>query len=98
MARFDAFRLADGMLVVDCQADLLSHLKTRLVVPLFPEEQVSRPIARLNPIVNLAGADLLFCADLAASVPLQDLGEQIASLEKDSDQLSAALDMLLIGF
>ena len=36
MARFDVYRLADGGLVVDLQADLLSDLKTRVVAPLLP--------------------------------------------------------------
>jgi toxin CcdB len=98
MARLDAYRMADGALVVDCQADLLSHLKTRLVVPLLSEADVSSPIKRLNPIVDIMGRAFYFCADLAAAVPTSQLLDRVGSLENDEDSLGAALDMLLIGF
>jgi toxin CcdB len=98
MARFDAYRMADSALVVDCQADLLSHLKTRLVVPLLSEADVTQPIRKLNPMVHVAGTAFYFCADLAAAVPLSQLRERVGSLKNDRDSLSAALDMLLIGF
>ena len=98
MARFDVYRIADSALVVDCQADLLSHLKTRLVVPLLSEADVMRPMKRLNPVVQIAGAALYFCVDLAAAVPLDQLRERVGSLAEDHDSLASALDMLLIGF
>ena len=34
MPQFDVYRLRDGELVVDCQADILSGLNTQLVIPL----------------------------------------------------------------
>lgn len=39
MAKFDVYRLGDGVCVVDWQADLLSDLETRFVVPLVPAEE-----------------------------------------------------------
>lgn len=39
MAKFDVCRLDAGILVLDCQADLLSDLRTRLVVPLVPSAE-----------------------------------------------------------
>jgi toxin CcdB len=98
MARFDVYRMAGTALVVDCQADLLGHLKTRLVVPLLSEADVNQPIGKLNPIVSIAGDKFYFCADLAAAVPVSQLREKVGSLENESDSLGAALDMLLIGF
>jgi toxin CcdB len=98
MARFEVYQMADGALVVDCQADLLSHLKTRLVVPLLSEADVTQPIRKLNPVVSIGDNDFYFCADLAAAVSTSQLRAQVVSLERDSDSLSAALDMLLIGF
>jgi toxin CcdB len=41
--------------VVDVQADLLSHLTTRTVVPLLPEEAVPKPISELNPVFEIRG-------------------------------------------
>ena len=39
MARFDAYPRPDGApgLLLDVQADLMSHLSTRVVVPLLPK-------------------------------------------------------------
>ena len=39
MAKYDVYRLRGDTLVVDCQADLLSDLQTRFVVPLIPAEK-----------------------------------------------------------
>jgi toxin CcdB len=57
MARLDVHRMpskADGY-IVDVQADLLSHLSTRVVVPLLPEESVPKPIGELNPVFEVLG-------------------------------------------
>ena len=98
MARFDVYRLAGEGLVVDCQANLLSHLKTRFVVPLLPASEVTEPMKRLNPLVSVAGRQYCFCPDLTATVLASKLSDQCGSLEHESDQLSAAVDMLLIGY
>jgi toxin CcdB len=98
MARFDVYRLAGEGLVVDCQANLLSHLKTRLVVPLLPTSEVVAPMKRLNPTVLVGECEYLFCPDLAATVLANTFSEPVGSLEHESDSLGAALDMLLIGF
>ena len=98
MACFDCYRLPDGSLVVDCQADLLAHLKTRLVVPLLREGDVSQPILKLNPLVRLDDDRYLFCADLAGTVPATLLMKRLCRLDSERDRFSAALDMLLIGF
>ena len=49
MARFDVHRLRDGSLVVDCQAEFLEDIGTRLVVPLLPRGGGPAPNARINP-------------------------------------------------
>ncbi|WP_121119875.1 CcdB family protein [Croceibacterium ferulae] len=50
MAKFDVYRMRQGgILVIDCQADLLSGLNTRLVVPLLARSDAPQPAARLNP-------------------------------------------------
>lgn len=98
MARFDVFRMAGGELVVDCQAELLSHLKTRLVVPLMPPESGPEPIARLNPVMQFEEREVVFYADLAAAVPLRDFRSKAGTLAAEEYRLLAALDMLIVGF
>ncbi|WP_327752834.1 CcdB family protein [Sphingobium sp. SJ10-10] len=99
MAKFDVYRQKQGgCLVLDCQADLLSDLNTRLVVPLLPIDQAPKPAIRLNPIFDVEGERLMMVTQFAASVPLRELGEIIHSLSPEQDAVSAALDMLFIGF
>ena len=69
MPRFDVHRLPAGTHVVNVQADLLDHLATRAVVPLFPLAHTTRPIIGLNPIIDLAGHPHVFLAQAIASVP-----------------------------
>ena len=98
MARFDVYRLASGSLVLDCQADILSSLKTRFVVPLLPVEEAPHPAARLNPIFSFGGESHVMVTQFAAAMPLKEVTEAIASLEAEEVAISNALDMLLTGY
>ncbi|CAN5520925.1 CcdB family protein [soil metagenome] len=99
MAKFDVYRLRrGGNCVLDCQADLLDSLNTRLVVPLLPIDEAPRPAKRLNPILDVAGERLVMVTQFAASVPVAELGEVVLSLDPQQDAINAALDMLIIGF
>lgn len=99
MAKFDVYRQKQGRwLVLDCQADLLSDLNTRLVVPLLPVEDSPKPAIRLNPIFDVEGERLVMVTQFAASVPIRELGEIVHSLNSEQDAITAALDMLIIGF
>lgn len=99
MAKFDVHRQKHGgCLVLDCQADLLDDLNTRLVVPLLPFEEAPQPAARLNPIFDVDGQRLVMVTQFAASVPVRELGEIVHSLRVELDAINAALDMLIIGF
>jgi toxin CcdB len=61
MAQFDLFRnVRGGMfpLLVDVQADLLSELATRVVVPLVPAQRWrAKPLTRLNPTSIVRGVE-----------------------------------------
>jgi toxin CcdB len=99
MARFDVYRQkGGGCHVLDCQADLLSDLNTRLVVPLLPIDEAPQPAVRLNPIFDVAGERVVMVTQFAASVPLRELGDVVQSLDPEQDAITAALDMLITGF
>ncbi|HEX7819666.1 MAG TPA: CcdB family protein [Sphingobium sp.] len=99
MAKFDVYRQkAGGFPVLDCQADLLSDLNSRLVVPLLPIGEAPKPAARLNPVFDVEGERLVMVTQFAASVPVRELGEIIQSLGMEGDAIGAALDMLITGF
>lgn len=98
MARLDVFRLKSGGLALDCQADLLDFLSTRLVVPLLDPAAVPGPVGRLHPLLTVGEAELLMATHLATAVDLGELGEPIASLADQAEPIGNALDMLLVGF
>ncbi len=99
MARFDVLpRRGSRLLLVDCQADALSHLPTRFVIPLLLPADVPRPIGRLNPLVRVDGTVWLLATHLAAAVPVRELGPRVTSLADEQDRIVAAIDFLLSGF
>jgi len=99
VAKFDVYRLlGQTTLVIDCQADLLEDLATRLVAPLLPEADVPRPMARLNPRLIVGERKLVMATHLASAVPTRELGERVTSLLNEQDAITNALDMLICGF
>lgn len=98
MARFDVHRLADGVLVLDIQADLLSDFKTRVVAPSLPAKTTPRSLERLHPIFEIDGQDYVIATHLIAAVPLHELGPVVASLADRHEAIMAAIDMLVTGY
>lgn len=98
MARYDVHALGGGGLVLDCQADLLSDLNTRFVVPLLAETEAPRPAARLNPVFEIGEGRYVMVTQYAAAIPVGELGPRIASLADRQWDIANALDMLISGF
>ena len=98
MARFDVYALKrGGALVVDCQADLLDGLKTRVVAPLILESAAPKPARRLNPVFVVAGERFVLMTQFLAAVDLRELGAKVGSLENEGETVLGALDFLLTG-
>jgi toxin CcdB len=100
MAKYDIHARRDGGagLLLDVQADLLSELNTRLVVPLLPEDEAPRPATRLNPLLVVDGRRWVMVTQFAAAVLTRELGPTVASLRHEADAVDGAVDMLVIGF
>jgi toxin CcdB len=98
MARFDVYRQADGTLLLDCQADILSGLNTRFVVPLLPPERAPRAADRLNPVFTVERETMVMYTQFAGSIAARDLGEPILSMADQHIAITNALDMLLSGY
>lgn len=99
MARFDIFENEGGAgYLLDVQTDLLSGLNTRVVVPLLPKSSASFPAQRLNPVFNIEGQELVMVTQYMAAVPESELRSGVGSLAEQQDEISAALDMLFLGF
>ncbi|RHW16482.1 plasmid maintenance protein CcdB [Sphingomonas gilva] len=91
--RGDAF---EGYLL-NCQSDLLDHMKTRFVVPLLPESRVAKFAERLNPVFEIDGRRFIMATQGAATVTARELGPVVASLGNEHERIMGALDMLLTG-
>nr|WP_315382067.1 CcdB family protein [uncultured Sphingomonas sp.] len=97
MAQYDVHRTADGALLLNCQAEVLGHLSTRMVAPLVPLDRAPALRARLNPVFDVAGQRCAMVTQYAATVRAKDLGPAVASLEAYRLDIIAAFDMLLTG-
>ena len=99
MARFDVYRsrVSNGFLL-DCQADILAVLNTRLVVPLLPEGTIPQFDRRLNPVMEIADERYVMVTQAAVAVPTAQLGDRAGSLASENFTITAALDMLLTGY
>lgn len=99
MARFWVYRLGpDGSLAVDLQADVLDGLKTRVVAPLVPVEQVKQLVPRLNPKFDIGGRSMVLLTEFTATVPLKELTDAVTNLSHRADEITAATDFLFQGF
>ena len=98
MAKYDLYRDRSGTFLLDCQADILSHLNTRLVVPLLPSDIAPAPATRLNPVLDIGGQIVVMVTQFAAAVPVRELGDHVASLSQEQYAIGNALDMLISGF
>lgn len=96
MAQFDVHKLGN-MLVVDCQSDLLSHIASRLVVPLVPSSEAPTPAHRLNPIFEIEDTKYVMVTQSAGGVNTQQLGPVVGSLSHHSFEITSALDILISG-
>lgn len=99
MARFDVFKNPDGAgCLLDIQADLLSHLNTRVVVPLLPLSRAPQPARTLNPGFEISGETLVMVTQFMAAIPANLLRTPVASLGARRDEIVAAIDLLMQGF
>ena len=98
MARFDVYPGARGKgYLLDCQADLLNDLETRVVIPLLPAIGVPQA-SRLNPVFEVEGDMVVMSTQLIFAMPVERLGESVASLAGEHLVIMNALDMLLSGY
>ena len=102
MARFDVYRSpidderSHTPFWLDVQADHLSQLATRVMVPLCRIES-GRPSERLNPILAVDGVQLFADTANLGTFPRQWLREPVASLREQRFAIEDALDFLLTG-
>jgi toxin CcdB len=97
MSRFDVYLGAPGKgYLLDCQADILAILSTRVVVPLIPVSGL--PVTpRLNPVFNIDGDDFVMMTQHVFAIPKERLQKPVAHLLSEDVSITNALDLLLTG-
>lgn len=99
MARFDVYSVPGDLgFLLDCQANVLSRLDTRFVVPLLPRSFSPPVFPGLNPIFTVEGEQVIMLTQSASAIPARLLVRPIMSLADQHYVISNALDMLLTGY
>jgi toxin CcdB len=102
VARFDIYRFANtaAPLLVDVQADLLSDLASRVVIPLVPvAKSGNEELPRLKPKISIGGKEYILMTTDIGVVPVADLGKLTGNVETQHRYtITAALDFLFQGF
>jgi toxin CcdB len=98
VARFDIYAPRQHFLALDVQANILDDFGFRVVAPLLPRVQVPRPAKDLHPVLTVDGRDFVMATHLVRAVPTRALGRPKANLAHYRDEITRALDTLLIGF
>ena len=99
MSRFSVYPNPEGKgYLINVQADSLSHLNTRMVIPLLPLEVAPKPAKTLNPLFDFNGEIYSMVTQYMAAVPVRALRDVIFSGESRRNDIVAAIDLLLQGF
>jgi toxin CcdB len=85
--------------LLDIQADVLSSLATRVVVPLYRlDGDGPPPLTRLTPRLRFQDRDLVAMMPELAGVQRHSLGQAVGDLASCRGEILAALDLLVTGF
>lgn len=84
--------------LLDVQADLLSNLTTRVVVPLYSASAMSKAAKHLNPQFSIKRINIIMSTAELAGVAVSSLGDKVCSLKEHRNEIIAALDFLITGF
>ena len=89
----------DVPFLLDVQSDVLSILKTRVVVPLYRKEVAgAQAMTRLTPMLCFQNQELVAMVPELAGIPWRDLGPAAGNLAAARDEILQAVDLLLTGF
>lgn len=104
MAQFDVYENPSARsrkslpYLLDVQADLLSPLSTRVMVPLArPEVTGGLVIDRLTPKLDLDGEVFVMLTPELAGIPTNALGRRVGTHAGRREDIIGALDVLLTG-
>lgn len=104
MAQFYAYKnpnpatRAQYPYLLDIQSDLLSELRTTVVIPLTPSKLAApMSLTRLNPNIVIDGKSFTVMTQEIAGVDRNHLGAQAYNLSSYRSEIISALDFVLSG-
>lgn len=84
--------------LLDIQSDLLSELRTTVIIPIAPSKLAApMSLARLNPSIVIDGKKFTVMTQEIAGVDRNKLGDQTCDLSSYRSEIVAALDFVLTG-
>ena len=99
MARFDAYaHPGEPGYLLDVQANFLSPLNTRVVVPLLPLDLAPAAAQRLNPRFEIQGVVVSMVTQFMAAIPAAELKNHVTNLDHHSSAILDAIDFLHQGW
>ena len=84
--------------LLDVQADFLSNLTTRVVIPLYSVSAMGKAAKYLNPKFSIKQTFVMMSTAELAGVTQNSLGNKVCSLKEHRNEIIAALDFLITGF
>ena len=84
--------------LLDIQSNLLSDIRTTVVVPLMPE-RIAGPhtISKLNPMVRIKNEQFAVMTQNLAGIDRKILGDPVGDLTHYRSDVFAAIDFVLTG-
>lgn len=85
-------------LLLDAQADLLSGLETRMVIPLAPKATFAeKTLTVLMPTLTVQGKEYVAVTAQMAGIAKRDLGSYVVNISEHRQAIIAAIDLLFTG-
>lgn len=84
--------------LLDIQCNLLSDLRTTVVIPLMPKRLAeSHTISKLNPVIRVESENFTVMTQSLAGIDRKTLGESVGDLTHYRTEIFAAVDFVLSG-
>jgi toxin CcdB len=104
MSQFHLYKNADKAtqrtypFLLDIQSNLLSELRTTVVIPLMPNRLAgNHTISRLNPVIQFKNEKFIVMTQALAGIDRSVLGETAGDLSPHRSEVIAAIDFVLLG-
>jgi len=84
---------------IDIQSELLSHLNTRLVMPLAHKNETNSQVKTLSPIVSIQHTDYVVLTTMLTTTSINNLKaeDKVTEAAYLRDSLVSAIDFLVLG-